>query len=95
METYPNMIVELFDAIHETYVDYPEVEADTYLYLIGLKGMGHPVGQKAMEVLNEMGRCYYCGNLLEERTIATECDYDYPTEVEVIQYCPTCDVTFE
>lgn len=92
---YPNMATEVIEAIHLMYEDYPDVEADCYLYLksLYLSEKMLPLATKAVHALMDMNRCPTCGTLLMTDTVKER----HPevegisTEVVSITYCPNCD----
>lgn len=90
MENYPNMINEVLEAVHNTFVDYPEVEADCYVYLAHALTKG---GYRAEESLTEMNRCAVCGCELMVQTYREPHTEFNPVVYETMHevYCPVCD----
>lgn len=94
---FPNMQGEVLEAIHLMYEDYPDVEADCYLYLESLDGSldrQRAVSIAGMKALSEMGRCVKCGNLLVSH-YTTEVHNElegHPAEPIVEMVCPVCDL---
>ena len=93
----PNMLPELLEAIHETFVDYPDVEVDCLLYLSSLRNNLSWVvelSDRASETLDKMGCCSECGEPLqayhykEPHTELDGCLMEDMVEV----CCPNCDM---
>lgn len=62
--SYPNMYPEILDAIHYIFEDMPDVEIDCLLYLTELRdnwSRTAELSNKAIERLEDMERCPYCG----------------------------------
>lgn len=97
LSSYPNMYPEILEAIHLMYEDHPEVEVDCLLYLSGLMDDNRQVDQlsiAAIDKLGDMGRCGYCGKLLQAHHYKEphpELD-GCPYEDMVDWYCPNCDI---
>lgn len=95
--SYPNMQIEVFDAIHEYFKDDPDIEADCYLYLKSLLNNEKRIKELSYESenkINKMNRCPYCGELLESyhyKEYHYELD-DVQTEDRYESYCPNCDL---
>ena len=93
----PNMLPEILEAVHETFVDYPDVEVDCLLYLSSLKDSFSRVAKlsyNAGEVLDKMSRCFKCGEPLQTyhyKEPHTELD-GCPMEDMVEVCCPNCDM---
>lgn len=91
----PNMVPEIFEAIHGYFEDYPEVEADCYLCLSSIvsnHSMAIKVANRAYTALQDANRCSECGCLLESVEVKerhTELDGE-PVEVLHEYYCPQC-----
>lgn len=94
---YPNMYPEVFEAIHLMYEDHPDVEVDCLLYLTELRDnwtRTAELSNRALEKLEEMGRCPYCGELMqvyhyqEPHPELDGCPMENMTET----YCPNCDI---
>lgn len=96
LSSYPNMYPEILEAIHLMYEDYPDVEIDCYLYLTELGDNRDYVMQlsnKAFEKLEDMGRCPYCGELMQVyhyQEPHPELD-GCPMENMSEPYCSNCD----
>lgn len=93
----PNMLSEIFEALHSAFVDYPDVEVDCLLYLSSLRNNLSQVielSDKASETLDKMGRCSECGEPLQTyhyKELHTELDGCLMEDmVEVC--CPNCDI---
>lgn len=91
---YPKMSSEVIEAIHNTFVDYPELEADCYLYLSVALCLSDVTGaQMARKALRDMDRCENCGEALSIYTYQEPHfelgDSVYKTMHE--PYCPNCD----
>ena len=59
----PEMYGEVLEAIHNTFVDYPDVEADCYVFLSNLfqyVKLSTTMSAYAAQALTEMGRCSVC-----------------------------------
>lgn len=92
---YPNMATEVIEAIHLMYEDYPDVEADCYLYLksLYLSENTLSLATKAVNALTDMNRCPTCGTLLMTDTVKER----HPevegisTELVFFTYCPNCN----
>lgn len=91
----PNMVPEIFEAVHGYFKDNPEVEADCYLCLssvVSNHSMAIKVANKAYMALQDANRCSECGCLLESVKVKewhTELD-ETPVEVLHEYYCPHC-----
>lgn len=96
---YPNMSVEVIDAIHQMYEDYPDVETDCLLYLQSLtknQEYREKLATASYTALEEMGRCGLCGTVLEtmrHKNRHTELE-NQPDEVIFEKYCPNCDLGY-
>ena len=97
MPSYPNMILEIFDAIDIAFANEPDIKADCLVYLMSLQHDDERVinlGVKASKVLDEMNRCNICGKELKSITYKEPhpeldgCPMEEMTEV----YCPNCDI---
>lgn len=94
---YPNMSSEVLEAVHLMYEDHPDVEVDCLLYLSGLMDDSRQVSKlslAAIDVLEDMGRCGCCGELLQAHHYQEphpELD-GCPMEDMVEWYCPHCDI---
>lgn len=93
----PNMLAEILEAVHETFVDYPDVEVDCLLYLSSLRNNLSQVielSDRAGEALDKMRRCSECGEPLqtyhykESHTELDGCLMEDMVEV----CCPNCDM---
>ena len=93
----PNMQPEIIEAIHGYFEDYPDVEVDCYLYLTELadnRDYTMQLSNKAFERIEEMGRCPYCGELMqyyhyqEPHPELDGCPMENMSEL----YCPNCDI---
>lgn len=88
---YPRMLGEVLDAVHEMYVDYPDVEANCYLYLRNVLDNRWD-RQVCANKLDNMERCSECGTPLETYSYnETHYEVDPPvkeTFTELI--CPNC-----
>lgn len=91
------MYPEVLEAIHLIYEDYPSVEVDCLLYLSGLMDDSKQVSElslAAIDTLYDMGRCPYCGELMqyhhykEPHPELDGCPMEDMTET----YCPNCDI---
>lgn len=91
---YPNMISEIFEAIHLMFEDNSEVEADCYLFLENLHASDLSILKlKANLELTKMHRCSLCGGLLQianYKDIYSELN-NYVTTTYQSVYCPNCD----
>ena len=96
LSSYPNMHPEVLDAIHLMYEDHPDVEVDCLLYLTELRDnwtRTAELSNQAFDKLEEMGRCPYCGELMqyhhyqEPHPELDECPMENMSEL----YCPNCD----
>lgn len=83
----PNMTPEVLEAIHLMFEDYPDIEADCYLYLSALNTDNYLLfylSDQAKNELNRMNRCVVCGDELE-----------YRDEKNVNEwYCPNCNIFY-
>lgn len=83
----PNMSPEVLEAIHLMFEDYPDIEADCYLYLSALNKDNYLLSylsDQAKNELNRMNRCVVCGDEL-----------DYRDKKNVNEwYCPNCDIFY-
>ena len=95
----PEMYSEVLEAIHNTFVDYPDVEADCYVFLSNLflyAKLSTTMSAYAAQALTEMGRCSVCGAKLEvahykePHTEFSPTIYENMTDV----YCPNCDRSY-
>lgn len=95
--SYPNMYPEILEAIHLMYEDNPDVEVDCLLYLTELRDRWVRVNELSTEAsikLSTMGRCKYCGELMqyhhhkEPHPELDGCPMEDITEI----YCPNCDM---
>lgn len=92
---YPKMMTEVIEAVHQTYVDNPEVEADCMVYLMRLAvTLGDT---RAMLDLTawfvEHDRCDICGGLMSHYSFQEphpELD-GCPVETITEPYCAACD----
>lgn len=94
---YPNMYPEILDAIHYIFEDMPDVEIDCLLYLTELRdnwSRTAELSNKAIERLEDMGRCSYCGGEMsyhhyqEPHPELDGCPMENMSEL----YCPNCDI---
>lgn len=91
----PNMVPEIFEAIHGYFEDSPEIEADCYLCLSSVVSnhlMAQKVAYGAYKALQDANRCSECGCLLESVEVKerhTELD-EAPVEILHEYYCPHC-----
>lgn len=91
----PNMAGEVIEAIHLMYEDYPDVEADCYLFLSKVqqsKKLQDSLKASAEKALEERGRCPKCGHIMEyynysEYHVETG---DFEPMSELV--CPVCDL---
>lgn len=97
MPNYPNMQPEIIEAVHGYFEDYPEVEADCLLYLSSLIDNWTRTAELSNQAINKlegMGRCSYCGEPMqyyrykEPHPELDGCPMEEMTEV----YCPNCDM---
>lgn len=97
LSSYPNMHPEVLDAIHLMYEDHPDVEVDCLLYLAELQDNPYKVielSNNAFRQLEGMGRCPYCGELMqyhhyqEPHPELDGCPMENISEL----YCPNCDI---
>ena len=95
--SYPNMYPEILDAIHYIFEDMPDVEIDCLLYLTELRdnwSRTAELSHKAIERLEDMGRCSYCGEEMsyhhyqEPHPELDGCPMENMSEL----YCPNCDI---
>lgn len=97
LSSYPNMRQEIIEAIDMAYKNYPDVIIDCLLYLTDLKDNSYRVidlSNKSMQRLQNMGRCPYCGELLEVyhyQEPHPEID-GCPMEDFYEPYCPHCNL---
>lgn len=93
---YPNMIEEVLEAVHLMYEDYPDVETDCYLYLLGLSKSAESVvelGQRVSQLFEDNDRCPTCGEPLKEYYYEEphpELD-NCPMEEMMEKYCGECN----
>ena len=99
MVEFPVMGEEVIEAIHNTFVDNPDVEVDCYLFLNSLHS--HPtlvyaLGVRAEEQLREMNRCPKCGAPLQIQHYKEPHTEFVPTAYEEMTdiYCPNCDRSY-
>ena len=94
---YPNMYPEIIEAIHLSYEDNPDLEVDCLLYLTNLQNnltRTIELSNEAIDKLEDMGRCPYCGNLMkihhykEPHPELDGCPMEDMTE----KYCQNCDI---
>lgn len=96
LSSYPNMYPEILEAIHLMYEDHPDVEVDCLLYLTELRDnwtRTAELSNQAINKLEEMGRCPYCGEPMQVyhyQEPHPELD-GYPMENMSEPYCPNCD----
>lgn len=97
LSSYPNMYPEILDAIHYIFEDMPDVEIDCLLYLTELRdnwSRTAELSNKAIERLEDMGRCSYCGEEMsyhhyqEPHPELDGCPMENMSEL----YCPNCDI---
>lgn len=94
---YPNMSLEIIEAIHTHFKNYPDTERDCYLSLIGASRnpfILESIVIEAQEYLEKNNLCSYCGTPLESYTyneIHTELE-GHPAEIITEVYCPNCDI---
>lgn len=92
---YPKMSPEIIEAIHNTFVDNPDVEADCYVYLSVALCLSDITGANmARKALEDMGRCENCGEVMavhEHKELHPEIG---PGVYETLHepYCPNCDI---
>lgn len=97
LSSFPNMCPEVLEAVHLIYEDFPEGETDCLLYLTGLQYNPDKVTQlsnEAMNALEEMHRCPYCGEPMKVyhyQEPHPELD-GFPIEDMYESYCPNCDI---
>ena len=97
LSSYPNMYHEILEAIHLMYEDHPDVEVDCLLYLTELRdnwSRTAELSNQAFEKLEEMGRCPYCGELMQVyhyKEPHPELD-GCPMEDMTEPYCTNCDI---
>lgn len=95
MNKYPNMISEIFDAIHLMYEDDPEIEVDCYRCLVGMNtARMEEFAHRAEEEIKERNRCIQCGRQLYPyvyRNQHKELDGN-PKEFITELVCPYCDL---
>lgn len=97
LSSYPNMYPEVLDAIHLMYEDNPEVEIDCLLYITELRdnwARTAELSNQAINKLEEMGCCPYCGELMQYHHYKEphpELD-GCPMENMREPYCPNCDI---
>ena len=93
----PEMLQEILEAVHFMYEDYPNIETDCLLYLSSLKSNALKtirLSNRAMDNLEEMGRCSNCGTLMQiyhHKVTHPELE-GWPVEDIVEYYCPNCDM---
>lgn len=83
----PNMTPEVLEAIHLIFEDYPDTEADCYLYLSALNTDNYLLSylsDQAKNELNRMNRCVVCGDELEYRDKKNVNEW----------YCPNCNIFY-
>ena len=83
----PNMTPEVLEAIHLMFEDYPDIEADCYLYLSALNTDNYLLfylSDQAKNELNRMNRCVVCGDELEYRDKKNVNEW----------YCPNCNIFY-
>lgn len=97
MNNIPDMKMEIFEAIHEHFMNKEDIEVDCLLYLSGLSDNSSDSIQlrhRAKERLDKLNRCSICGTKLETMTYKEfhdeldSCPYEIITE----PYCPNCDL---
>ena len=95
--SYPNMYPEILDAIHYIFEDMPDVEIDCLLYLTELRdnwSRTAELSNKAIERLEDMGSCSYCGEEMschhyqEPHPELDGCPMENMSEL----YCPNCGI---
>ena len=97
LSSYPNMCPEILEAIHLMHEDYPNVEVDCLLYLTELKDnwtRTTELSNRAIDKLQEMGRCSTCGSALEYyHYVQPHFELEEnPVEHLIERYCPNCDI---
>lgn len=83
----PSMTPEVLEAIHLMFEDYPDIEADCYLYLSALNTDNYLLSylsDQAKNELNRMNRCVVCGDELEYRDKKNVNEW----------YCPNCNIFY-
>ena len=94
---YPNMYPEILEAVHLIYKDHPDVEVDCLLYLTELRDnltRTAELSNQAINKLEEMGRCPYCGEPMQVyhyQEPHPELD-GCPMEDFYELYCSRCDI---
>ena len=97
MSNYPNMYREILEAVHGYFEDHPDVEIDCLLYLSELRynwSRTTELSNGAMDSLEELGRCPYCGEPIQihhYKEPHPELD-GCPMEDMTESYCPNCDI---
>lgn len=97
ISSYPNMYPEILEAVHGYFEDHPDVEVDCLLYLTELRDNWTrtvELSNQAFNKLEDMGRCPYCGALMQYYQYQEphpELD-GYPIEKMSEPYCPNCDI---
>ena len=97
LSSYPNMWLEILEAVHLSYEDNPELEVDCLLYLTELRDnwtRTAELSNQAINKLEEMGRCPYCGEPMQiNRYKEPHPELDgCPMEEIAEPYCPNCDI---
>ena len=96
LSSYPNMVLEIIEAIHLMYEDDPDIEADCLLCLSNLRdniNLSNTFANLAEFKLMDMGRCIHCGELMKMKKFYEphpELD-GCPIENLYEPYCPNCD----
>lgn len=81
------------EAIYCWFKDWPDIQADCYVYLSHSHELASDLAPKALLELDKMGRCPECGSLLatysykESHPELGPGVYENMTDV----YCPSCD----
>lgn len=83
---------EVVEAVHLQYEDDPVFEADCMVFLASC-GADFWLRKYAEDRLKEMGRCIYCGEMLQ-----TYQHREWHPEVSAYEeiyelYCPNCDIS--
>jgi uncharacterized protein with PIN domain len=95
----PSMTPEVLEAIHLMFEDYPDIEADCYLYLSALNTDNYLLSylsDQAKNELNRMNRCVVCGDKLDYYTFTEEYnELEYRDKKNVNEwYCPNCNIFY-